>query len=1089
MLSFSFCNKFFPDRPHAGRTMGPMTFYAALLAGMAMLGAAAAHAADPPAGKKLPPHVRTQLGSPTGSLLNINNITMWASSNGMLERRPDQTAGVTFPRGTTTSVFAGGFLWGGIVRDSGATRVRVGGQTYNIGTVPGRIVRPGVSENPANADVRIFRVRRDWATADLRQDAAEVLGKNISNVTEDDIDAVRRQYQKDWVEWPWEKGAPYYDRNGIPGYQPDPTGRVDSVTDEPGLGNADEVIWFVANDLDPAATSQLYGSPPIGLEMQVTCWAYARPQMQNVIFQRCRLIYKGLQNTPPNAVIDSMYMGKWVDPDIGDYSDDYAGCSPSRSVGYAYNSAATDTKYTDYGLVPPVIGYDLLQGPRVPRAGGKGHWNLTPVTGSVNLPMTSFTYFTIDTRTTDFAGGTPASTSAWWNLLRGYKASPLNPPACMTNPLTNECTSYELNGDPVNLEGWLDGKVDPAGDRRFFMSSGPFSLALGDTQEVVVALIGAIGSNNRDGVTQMFTTDDNVQDLFNLDFQPPDPVPVPDLQIVELNDTLMLDWERDTAQVSRVEKYNSRGYAFESYRIYQFWAPSGDLTSAYAFPPFDVYTLPRFMPVATDYLRNRPLVNGQLYYYAVTAVMVSQDPTLAHPRLESPIAVKTGTPHTPNPGVVYPYAPDAPVENAVNFIGVNDASVNVEYYDPTRPDNHIYKVLFYVSSNQQQQLDFKPSWSLIDSTTNDTLVRNVFVDQPPQRVITRGMNVQVLGVPYYMRDVVEITSTNPLVKTEVFNHPNPGGNYMVMSGGNSVLDTLKSGTVIDADVDLRFTGDSSWTVFPGNLPRRSKWVRVPFSAWWLHVIGRDTIYQQLYTFVSDFGSDSIWRANVPMSLQYQGHNLKGFYPVTILIDSFQYSSTQWLPGVYNDQVPFGPDSFLVKAYIWNNSFLRDRYSVIWKAYIVDLDSNGVAAPPGTVIRFERYHQIHNNDQKLFFPKGVQTQNLDAARKEVGRINVFPNPYYARNRAEVNTANRFVKFSHLPYHAVIRIFNLAGTLVRTVRKDDPSQFVTWDLNNETGLPIAGGLYLAHLTLSDAAGNSLGEKILKLMVVREDQLFEN
>ena len=94
-----------------------------------------------------------------------------------------------------------------------------------------------------------------------------------------------------------------------------------------------------------------------------------------------------------------------------------------------------------------------------------------------------------------------------------------------------------------------------------------------------------------------------------------------------------------------------------------------------------------------------------------------------------------------------------------------------------------------------------------------------------------------------------------------------------------------------------------------------------------------------------------------------------------------------------------------------------------------------------------------------------------------------------NRAEVDRSQRFVTFSHLPHFALLRIFDLAGELVKTIRKEGDSQFVRWDLNNETGLPVAGGLYIAHLELSDAAGRSLGEKTLKLMIVREEQSLGN
>jgi len=533
-----------------------------------------------------------------------------------------------------------------MVHDSTSPSLRVGGQTYNVGTVPGRIIRPGVSENPSNADVRIFRVRRDWATADLRQDAADIYLEDPQNVTQDQIDAVRQQYARDWVEWPWQKGAPYYERNGTPGYQPDPDGKTDSITDEPGLGSADQVMWFVVNDLDPTATSRLYGSPPIGLEMQVTCWAYANyTPFQNVIYQRCRLIYKGTSTTPANAWIDSMYLAKWVDPDVGDYSDDYAGCSPSRNMGYAYNSKNSDIDYEDFSLPPPAVGYDLVQGPMVPQTGGTAHRNLTTRKNFVNLPMTTFTYFTVDSRTTDYAFGSYTSTRAWWNIFRGFQASPLSPPACMVNPLTSQCTQYELDGDPVKLEGYLDGKVDPTGDRRFLVTSGPFSLAYGDTQEIIVAMIGAMGKNTRDAVTALFSTDDAVRDFYKEDFQKPDSVPVPTLRIVELNDTLMLDWEKDTAQVRKIEQYQSRGFRFESYKLYQFRSTAGDLTTAYMFPPIDISSSPRFMTITEDFQRQHSLVNGQKYYYAVTSVMFNPDPSFAIPRIESPVIVKTGTPH------------------------------------------------------------------------------------------------------------------------------------------------------------------------------------------------------------------------------------------------------------------------------------------------------------------------------------------------------------------------------------------------------------------------------------------------------------
>jgi len=1036
------------------------------------------------------PSVSEVTGAPRSTLMNINNISMWASDNGMLERQPiDQTAGVTFPRGTSTVVYAGGLVWGGLVRDGQSPLLRVGGQTYNIGTTPGAIVRPGIAENSENAGVRIYRIRRDWATADLKRDAAEYFGVPVPVVTEVQMQELREHYRQDWMEWPWEKGAPFYDRDGVPGYQPESGGLFDPSKDEPGLGGADQVIWFVANDLSPALTQRLYGSPPIGLELQVTCWAYTQPaELTGVIFQRYRLIYKGTAQTIGTARIDSMYLGKWADTDIGDYADDYVGSSTTRNLGFAYNADNLDSKFADYNLVPPVCGYDFLQGPRVLRTGSKAHWDLKQRQGYANLPATVFSYFTQDSRTTDFLFNSYTATREWWNLLRGYRAEPLLFPQCLSDPATNVCTPFELPGDPQSLEGWVDGRLDHSGDRRMLIGSGPFSMALGDTQEVVLALLAAIGKDNRDGIGALEKIDNVTQDLFNVDFDRLDPIPVPPLRIVELDNRLILNWEKDTAAVHALENFNSKGFKFETYKIYQFPLPSSSVADAVVFPPFDPYSTPRFLDITEDLVRNRPLVNGQNYYYAITTVVANPDPSFAQPRLESPIVLKTATPHSPNPGVVYPYETNVTIPGVYDFVGVNDAVVKPVYFDPTQPDDHVYKILFHVSSDQATSVEQKPKWSLIDSTTNDTLLRPLTVDLPAQRISTRGFTMQVLGVPFFLKGAFAIEQNFQPMHEFVFNRPDVDNTYLVAANGTSQLDSLKAGNPKDIDTELRFTGDSSWTVFVGDLPRNSRWVRVPFTAWELRVSGKDTAFHPVYTCVTEAKGDSVWRSRADIPFTLRETPLRYFYPITIATDSL-FASNRYIGGTYDDSIVTRSYATLTKTYLWTVALTKTRFNVVWKAYIADLDEDDIATPPGTIIRFERYHQIGNGDVKLFVPMAVKTHDLTAAQREVDRVNVFPNPYYGMNRAELDRSNRFVTFSHLPYHAALRIFNLAGEIVKTIQKESESQFVRWDLNNETGLPVAGGIYLAHLELSDAAGNSLGEKTLKIMVVREQQSLGN
>ena len=109
---------------------------------------------------------------------------------------------------------------------------------------------------------------------------------------------------------------------------------------------------------------------------------------------------------------------------------------------------------------------------------------------------------------------------------------------------------------------------------------------------------------------------------------------------------------------------------------------------------------------------------------------------------------------------------------------------------------------------------------------------------------------------------------------------------------------------------------------------------------------------------------------------------------------------------------------------------------------------------------------------------------ESAKQEVDDINVFPNPYYGMNKRETNRLNKWVQFTHLPVNATIRIFNLAGVLVKTISPASiQGQFVRWDLRNDNALPVASGIYIAYIDMPDLGKN----KILKLAIVQEEQVL--
>ena len=131
-----------------------------------------------------------------------------------------------------------------------------------------------------------------------------------------------------------------------------------------------------------------------------------------------------------------------------------------------------------------------------------------------------------------------------------------------------------------------------------------------------------------------------------------------------------------------------------------------------------------------------------------------------------------------------------------------------------------------------------------------------------------------------------------------------------------------------------------------------------------------------------------------------------------------------------------------------------------------------------------FKSIKPGDVRRFTVKAIELANQGAAKAEVAKVNVFPNPYYGVNTSELRRESRFVTINHLPKVATIRIFNLAGHLVNTIQKDGPSQFINWDLLNHKGLPVASGIYLLHIDMGD-----LGVKILKSAVIMEQQFLDN
>ena len=99
--------------------------------------------------------------------------------------------------------------------------------------------------------------------------------------------------------------------------------------------------------------------------------------------------------------------------------------------------------------------------------------------------------------------------------------------------------------------------------------------------------------------------------------------------------------------------------------------------------------------------------------------------------------------------------------------------------------------------------------------------------------------------------------------------------------------------------------------------------------------------------------------------------------------------------------------------------------------------------------------------------------------------MVPNPYFAASAFEgQNTFNsgrgpREIQFRYLPSECTIRIYSIAGKLVKTINHSSPLESGTgrWDLLTEDNLSAAYGMYVYHI---DAP--NIGQKIGKLAIVK-------
>ncbi|MFA6439913.1 MAG: CHRD domain-containing protein, partial [Bacteriovoracaceae bacterium] len=268
-------------------------------------------------------------------------------------------------------------------------------------------------------------------------------------------------------------------------------------------------------------------------------------------------------------------------------------------------------------------------------------------------------------------------------------------------------------------------------------------------------------------------------------------------------------------------------------------------------------------------------------------------------------------------------------------------------------------------------------------------------------------------------------------------------------------------------IEFRFAGDTNWAISTAKIPAETKFIRVPFQVF------KDSV-RIVPVIENTFATDSLW--NVDGNSFLNGQPL--FDKIVGLVDTVDFVNNDIS---YNTVFANGtfPSSNSMKGRLINgvNHIARN-------IQFVNVNGGGVPPAVGTVIRLMPYKTIKPGDIKRVTVQSIQEGSTAVAQKKISSINVFPNPYYGVNIFEKGIQNKYVTFSHLPRKAVIKVFNLAGISVRTIVKDTPEQFITWDLKNHSGNFVSSGIYLVYIEMEN-----IGTTVLKLAVIMEQQQINN
>ncbi len=562
----------------------------------------------------------------------------------------------------------------------------------------------------------------------------------------------------------------------------------------------------------------------------------------------------------------------------------------------------------------------------------------------------------------------------------------------------------------------FDSSLPPT-DQFYVQGVAGFDLPAGETVQIDFALVAAYTEDGLADQAQL------AKDLFAANYiaaRPPDPSA--NIRVTEGDHSVTIYW--DTTSEASIDPITET-QDFRGYRIYRSdnlggtWGNlvvNDDQSRGPGYVPRAEFELDGLGRVGHTF-RDTGLVNGLEYWYAIAAYD-SGSVELDLEELENDYL-------SGRPGGASNIIRAIPRDDAIEYISPEQSIA----YDYTGTLTHIEAFdglvsVIVVDENQLTGDDYRiafsddcvgPTWSLINLMLNDTILtaQDVYDEEYFSYPVVEGLQV-----------VVNDGSRSAPSHMEQTGFAMPGVASLDYDAVE-FADVYGCNANFRSDYEIRFTetGSTAYEYFNAWFYLAEVPITVPFEVW------NTTTNTQVACFVVDWYNDGEWTlADEDYIVIAAADYNDGVSPLPTLPHSMT-----WLVALFATSTPATGD-------------------------ILSLDAAAV---------------VTGEDSFEFSTSKTSSAQAEA---NMENIHVVPNPYLANARWEQDKGDRKLQFVDLPGKCTIRIYTLAGELIRTIEHTDGTGATNWNMTSESGRGIASGVYLYHVD------SEYGNKIGKFAVIK-------